>query len=519
MSGEGNPATMRRASNDRGSLCIVLHSHMPYVEGFGTWPFGEEWLFEAIASVYLPLISCLERAGERGEAEVATVGVTPVLADQLALDAVGDRFLRFMRETRAECHRLDTEGLEKAGQADAAAALRLSAMDYEDAAIRFESHGRDLLGSLRRLASGGVIELWASAATHAVLPLLATEAGVRLQVSAGIEAHRLRFGSWGGGFWLPECAFSDGIDEALFASGVRVFCVDQTNAGEPLDQLELTATVGGAVAVPIDWRTISLVWHDRGYPSHPLYRDYHAHTTNGLRAWANSGRPYDRDAAIRRARDHARDFVSHVVSRLTTYRSERGRPGLVVCALDTELLGHWWYEGPVWLEAVIEHALEARLDIVTLRRALERHEPRRRRLRRSSWGVGKDLRTWDSPVAADLVWSARRAELKLTAAVASRCPVASCERAARELLALQSSDWAFMATRDLAADYPWRRVAEHATSFERALAPCEGGVDSGAMATPLAPELRGLAPELRLDPLFAPASSWGRDAAEPLGGE
>jgi 1,4-alpha-glucan branching enzyme len=516
MNGESDPSPKSRGSRDRGSLCIVLHSHMPYVEGFGTWPFGEEWLLEAIASVYLPLISCLERAAERGDAEIATVGVTPVLADQLALSEVGDRFLRFMRETRAECHRLDTQGLEQAGQREAAAALRLSAIDYEDAANQFESYDRDLLGALRRLESDGVIELWASAATHAVLPLLATEAGVRLQVSAGIEAHRLRFASWGGGFWLPECAFSDGIDTQLSAAGVQAFCVDQTTGGDALDQLEPTAT-GGAVAVPIDWRTVTLVWDDRGYPSHPLYRDYHAHTTNGLRPWANSGRPYDRDAATRQARGHARDFVGHVIDRLAAYQSERGRPGLVVCALDTELLGHWWYEGPTWLEAVIEQAREVRLDQVTLRQALERHEPRRRKLRRSSWGVGKDLRTWDSPVAADLVWSARRAELSLTAALASRQrPVASFERAARELLALQSSDWAFMASRDLAADYPWRRVAGHVSNFERALAAGGGGVDSRAMPTPIAPALRGLAPWLRLDPLLEPVSSRGRDGSHPL---
>jgi 1,4-alpha-glucan branching enzyme len=457
------------------------------------------------------LISCLERAAEAGGAGIATIGITPVLADQLALGEVGDRFLRFMRETRAECHRLDAEGLEQGGQREAAAALRASARDYEHAAERFESLEQGLLGEFRRLEAGGVVELWASAATHAVLPLLATEAGVRLQVRAGIDAHRFRFGHWSGGFWLPECALADGIDEQLSAAGVRVFCVDQTNAGDPVDQLEPTQTSAGAVAVPIDWRTISLVWDDRGYPSDPLYRDYHAHSTNGLRPWANSGRPYDREAAAERAREHARHFVGQVIERLDSYRAARSRSGLVVCAFDTELLGHWWYEGPTWLEAVIEEARDASLELVTLPQALERHEARRRKLRPSSWGMGKDLRTWDSPVAADLVWSARRAELALTGSLgAGARPAASTERAARELLALQSSDWAFMATRDLAADYPWRRVAEHARAFERALALARGRVDSRAMTAPVAPELRGLAPRLRLDPLLEPTSGWGR---------
>src|SRR5580765_2549838 len=98
---------------------------MPYVEGFGTWPFGEEWLLEAIAASYLPLIALLEEfAGAGDGGPLATVGVTPVLADQLSLTEVGERFLRFMRETRADCHRLDIEGLEQAGSREAAAALR-----------------------------------------------------------------------------------------------------------------------------------------------------------------------------------------------------------------------------------------------------------------------------------------------------------------------------------------------------------------------------------------------------------
>ena len=175
---------------DRGELAIVLHSHMPYVEGFGTWPFGEEWLLEAIASSYLPLLRVLEEAAERGGQSVATVGVTPVLADQLAVPELGERFLRFMRGVRRECHRQDGAGLDAAGRHADARSLRRSAGDYEWAADDFERRGGDLLGPLRRLHDAGAIELWTSAATHAVLPMLATEQGVRLQVATGIDAHR-----------------------------------------------------------------------------------------------------------------------------------------------------------------------------------------------------------------------------------------------------------------------------------------------------------------------------------------
>ena len=488
---------------------------MPYVEGFGTWPFGEEWLFEAVASSYLPLLERCQRWAEAGDQDVLTIGVTPVLSDQLVVPDVGRRLLRFIRETRADCHRRDTEGLERAGQPRAAAALVQSARDYERAAEQLESLDGDILGTLRRLRDRGTIELWASAATHAVLPLIATEAGMRFQLTTGIEAHRHRFGHWSGGFWLPECAFKAGIDEQLSCAGVRVFCVDQTAGGDFLDQLEPVAAAG-AVALPIDWHTISLVWDEsRGYPADPLYRDYHAPSTNGLRPYANSGEPYSLEAAATRAEQHASDFVDRVVQRLDGYRADRGRPGLVVFALDTELLGHWWYEGPLWLSAVVDEAQRVGLALTTVPKALERHEARKRTIRDSSWGWDKNLGTWDSPQVAELVWPARRAELALTGALRAGVngSVSAAERAARELLALQSSDWAFMASRRTAADYPQRRVCEHAAAFERALASLRGGMaDCRDMleAEDTDPRLRGLAPELRLASLLEPPSSWGR---------
>lgn len=508
---------------DRGELAIVLHSHMPYVEGFGTWPFGEEWLLEAVASSYLPLLRVLEAAAARGATGVATVGITPVLADQLAVPDLGRRFVRFMREVRRECHRQDSEGLDSAGHRAEAAALRRSGGDYEWAADDFERRRGDLLRPLRDLQDAGAIELWGSAATHAVLPLLATENGLRLQLATGVDAHRARFGSWGGGFWLPECAYRPGLEEPLAAAGVRAFCVDQTHHGDPLDQLE-PVVAGAAVAVPLDWQTISLVWDAHGYPADPVYRDYHAQTVNGMRAWTNAGAAYDHDVAAARAREHARDFVEQVLARATAYRAARGRNALIVCALDTELLGHWWYEGPVWLEEVLVQADALGLGLTTLPAALARHEPQVRPLAESSWGTGKDLRTWDSPRVADLLWAARQAELDLVATLGwadsghfeGRGPVA--RRAARELLALQSSDWSFMRMRDLAGDYPDLRVRSHASSFAEAISVLRHGMaDFRAMRSAtghLDERLRGLAPGLSLAPLLEPASPWGRELPE-----
>ncbi len=248
-------------SRDRGALALVLHSHMPYVEGFGTWPFGEEWLWEAVACVYLPLIDLLGRL----EAPV-TLGVTPVLCDQLETlpgDA-GERLLGFLRGTRREVHAEDEAGLARTGEPELAAEVARAAGDYERALAALEGD-RDVMAALVGLGDAGHVELWTSSATHAVLPLLASDAGLRLQLATGIASHERRFGGWGGGLWLPECAYTPGLERDLGDHGVRAFCVDQTAAlgHGSADQLEPVLTPAGAVAVPIDWQTVELVWDDR----------------------------------------------------------------------------------------------------------------------------------------------------------------------------------------------------------------------------------------------------------------
>jgi 1,4-alpha-glucan branching enzyme len=168
---------------------------------------------------------------------------------------------------------------------------------------------------------------------------------------------------------------------------------------------------------------------------------------------------------------------------------------------------------------VIEEARKVGVALCTLPEALERHPPRAAELAETSWGEGKDLTTWDSPAVAELVWPARRAELALSGAVTRETVESApnaCRRLARELLALQSSDWAFMATRRLAADYPQRRVRDHAAEFERALAAVlpylTDSRDMPAPAEPdrIDPKLRGVAPALRLSTLLEPPSAWRR---------
>ena len=256
--------------------------------------------------------------------------------------------------------------------------------------------------------------------------------------------------------------------------------------------------------VPIDWLTVALVWDSvAGYPTNALYRDHHHRTVHDLKPWNNGGGAYSHDDALALAAEHAHDFVARVVARLDAYRAERGRPGLVCAALDAELLGHWWYEGPAWLAGVLDAAAGAGLELATLPAALDRFDAVERPLASSSWGIPKDLTTWDSPLVADVAFAARGAELAIVAAAARAADGAerrpALARAARELLALQSSDWAFQVTRRLAGDYPHERVRGHRSSLDAAL----GALEDSALDVP-SPKLRNLAPDLDLSPLLAP---------------
>jgi 1,4-alpha-glucan branching enzyme len=415
-------------------LSLVLHTHMPYVEGFGTWPFGEEWLWEAIATSYLPLLDVLDK-----HPGMLTVSMTPVLCDQLEAPGALARCLTFLREIRPASHQLDID----VADAPVAAALERSAASYAAAADALERRG-DLLAAFAPHAT------WTSAATHPVLPLLATGTGVRLQLRTGIASHRARFGEWGGGFWLPECAHAPWLDDILEEAGVRVACVDWTDVLGPGPQAP-RCTEAGVVLAPLDREAIELVWHRDGYPAGAAYLDTHHLTERRHRAWANDGAVYDPDRAAAQVAADAEDFVRRVA----------GRDSVV--ALDTELLGHFWPEGVDWLRAVLEACPREGVELVPPGEGELEDAPVDPPV--TSWGEGRDLRTWSGPAAGGLAWTQRGAELR---AFSGR-PRPS-DRALRELLALQSSDWAFLISAGTAGDYPRERAEGHRSGFEAALA-------------------------------------------------
>lgn len=544
----------------QGELAIVLHTHMPYVEGFGTWPFGEEWLWEAMIGSYLPLLDLLDAGAP------LTLSLTPVLCDQLQALGVAERFTRFVDEVRRYTHAEDARGLREGGHPELAQELDRSWAEHEHALERFRERRQDLLGAFAPHAH------WTSSATHAVLPLLTTDGGIRAQVQTGIDSHRARFGvarrarsgvdarrpgsggggaarsdslsagrhggDWQGGFWLPECAHAPHLDGLLAEAGVRRTCMELTNrfglgAREHLRPL---LTESGVVLVPIDRITMDLVWSDGGYPAHGTYRDYHRHTIHHHQPWRNDGGAYGHEAAVALAREHARDFVSRTIERLRLAneprigRCEAGKPGvlagggprggalpgggLVVCALDTELLGHWWYEGVHWLTAVVDECSRQGLALVRLDEAAALAGPLPvddSTWEASTWGTDGDLSTWSGPPVAGMAFEQRAAELRVLRALkgtrdagapqadgradGSNGREAKGHLLLRELLALQASDWPFMVSRGLAVPYARERFEGHRARLARALE-AGPGADAGG--------LRGLARSVGESALLAP---------------
>jgi len=474
-----------------GTFCLVLHSHLPWLAHHGRWPVGEEWLYQAWAHSYLPMTAMLRRLADEGRTDLLTLGVTPVLNAQLddphclcgLHDWLGDWQLR----AHGAAARLPELGRYE---------HRASAAALTD----FEEHWRHG-GSpvLRGLADCGAVELLGGPLTHPFQPLL-TEPLRSFALHQGMSDAQQRWGERPPGIWAPECGYAPGMELGYAAAGVAHFLVD----GPALRGDTASArTVGDSEVVCFgrDLEVSYRVWSPKaGYPGAAAYRDFHTYDHHsGLKPARVTGRsvaqqdkaPYDAGLAVGAVRRDAADFVAVVRARLQSLADQHGRPALVVAAYDTELFGHWWHEGPAWVEAVLRLLPEAGVRVSTLRGAVQAgHVGTRVDLPASSWGSGKGWRVWAGEQVADLV--ALNADVTRIALATvdriskepGRQPVA--DQLLREALLTLSSDWAFMVSKDTAADYARTRVQTHAHAvYEIAHA-----VESGGPAVELAARWR-----------------------------
>jgi len=515
---------------------LTLHSHLPYVLHHGRWPHGSDWLCEAALDTYLPLIEELRALDREGIAAPITLGVTPVLANQLAHPDFATELEHLLDERLKACVKAEPE-LARAGEQALLPLVAFWRERLERLRDLFRGLDGDLLAVLRDLTERGQLEVIGSAATHGYLPLLAREESVRLQLHVGFHEHRRLFGRAPRGCWLPECAYRSGdpagragIDEHLAAVGFEFFFVDShlAAAGTPLggyhdvplgverfdaerhdtlvtqrSVVERTPYWAYRVSPPNrrdvrafvrDPRSSMQVWsRDHGYPGDECYLEFHKiRWPGGLKLWRVTGprtdlgdkKPYDPTTASHRAEEHARHFVSLLE---TVAAEQRDAGDVIVAPFDTELFGHWWFEGIAFLGHVYRGLARGRgVRAISAAGHLDTH-PRSPgiRLAEGSWGANGDHSMWlndDTRWTWDRLWPLEERFWTLVPrALASAQTRPIVGQAARALLLAQSSDWQFIISTGAVVDYAERRFREHCTDAEELLAALEPTASTDAV--------------------------------------
>jgi 1,4-alpha-glucan branching enzyme len=535
----------------KGYVCIVLHSHLPYVLGHGVWPFGSDWLCEAAAETYLPLLRALEGLWAEGLPARITIGLTPVLTEQLRDTRFPEIFSKYL-EQKIEAAREDATAFKKSGHSHRELLARGWALWYQRAKDDFFTvYGGDIVGAFRRLQERGALEIITCGATHGYLPLLGTQGAVRGQVKLGVETYKRHFGRSPRGIWLPECAyrpqgpwgfhtssfteFRPGVEQVLAEHGLDHFVADahlisgqkavaaytarfrpygHKHGDLPLVESHIvkteraTARPGPArgagrldprdasvldvyrVENPEDGRGATVfvrdpevalqVWSGEiGYPGDPAYLDFHKkHHPGGMRYWAVTGSGVDMADKLEyhpayspeRVKAHARHFVEMCRSRLVWADQVVGEPATVTAPFDTELFGHWWFEGPSFLKEVLSLlAQDPDISTATMeeRVASAGGELRALSLREGSWGEEGDHRVW---LNAETEWSwpllhdaeRRLADLTRRAAPEDALAQRILRQMCRSIALLEASDWQFLIHMKSARSYAEERLRTHA---------------------------------------------------------
>jgi 1,4-alpha-glucan branching enzyme len=541
-----------QASRPAGFLSFTLHAHLPWVVNHGTWPHGMEWLLEAAAETYLPLLRVLGNLERDGIALHCNLNLSPILLEQLTHPLFLAEFPRYL-ERKIAAAREDESYFGMMNEGHYAATARFWERFFREALDDFEALGGDIVAGFRRFHEAGLIEIITSGATHGYMPLLGTDESVRAQVRMAVAAHKRHIGEAPRGMWAPECGYRPagrwafpvttpdggalgaateriGVEQALAENGIEFFFVDthlveqgaevdspyfrHVSAapvampnGVPGRKLYQPYFVDGAYAktaattvFPRDPQTGAQVWSgDTGYPGDAAYLDFHKKRwPGGHRYWRVTGahvemggkEPYYPEQAAERVQAHASHFVSLVWNALET-SFDHDVPPILSSPFDAELFGHWWFEGPQWLEAVarILHAYPTGIALCSATEYLERY-PRAGLLAmpEGSWGVHGDNEVW---LNGETAWTYQQlypAELYVSDLVnegawqdggmAERITRQLC----RELLLMESSDWQFLITTGAARDYAEMRFGTHRGQFEELRGMLEEWLREGAMA-------------------------------------
>lgn len=487
-----------------GRLCFVLHAHLPYVRHPECERCLEEvWFFEALTECYLPLLGVFERLAADGLGVGVGWSVSPVL-----LHLLGDGLMRARYEAHMErlIELAQREQVRLRGEPEEALAAHYEAHFRETLRRYREVYKGDVLGALQALEEAGVIELMTTSATHAYLPLFAHQPGaVRAQVLAGAKYFEGCLGKAAKGFWLPECGYVEGVEGVLKEAGVGYTFVDTHGLGGRSPYAPVR-TPEGLVVFARDPEASRQVWSAReGYPGDPWYREYYSDVgltlppeelgdyalpggvglPSGIKYQRVSARGepkelYEPARALERVREHARHFVRTRLQRLEAGPQDK-RPMVMLAPYDAELFGHWWYEGPAWLEATLrEVARSKRLDACTPGEVVACFEEDFETARpvASSWGQGGHNDYWLNDQTAWVYPQLHEAYERLRTLIKEgRVPERLLKQAARSLWLAQASDWPFIMRAGTASDYAVRRIKDALARFRYLEDACRGAVD------------------------------------------
>jgi 1,4-alpha-glucan branching enzyme len=492
---------------EQGLLAIILHAHLPYVRHPEYPEFLEEdWLFEAISETYLPLLQVFEGCLLDGVKARVTVGLTPPLCEMLADSLLQERYVRHLNKLIELCEKEVVRTKDSAAM-NATAQMYLN--HFTAARQMFENrYQRNLLNGFRALQEAGAIDIITCGATHGFLPLMTRTEARRAQIEVGKQNYIKHFGREPRGIWLPECAYTAGVDELLAAAGIRFFIVDAHAImfGHPQPRRGIYAPVitpAGVAAFARDVETSEQVWSaDIGYPGDVDYREFYRdlgfdgdydyirpylHSDGvrrnlGIKYYRVTGKvdlgakqPYVPQWATGKAASHAGHFMHNRQAQARNLYPILGRKPIIVSPYDAELFGHWWFEGPQFLNYLFRkiHFDQDEVRLATpLDYLAEYPDNQRQELSTSSWGAEGYYRVWingenewmymHQHVAED-----RMVELAREHPNAEGLLLRALNQAARELLLAESSDWAFIITTATSVQYAKKRFRDHIHRFTR----------------------------------------------------
>lgn len=519
-------------------ICIVLHTHLPYVLHHGNWPHGSDWLCEAVAECYLPLLMMCNTLSAEGINPGLTFDISPVLCEQLAHPDFPKVFHTYCTE-HAKLAEGDRKKFIDEGAQDFAELAGVWSEWYITKWEQFQStFSSDIIGAFRSLQDRGLVEIITCGATHGYLPLLAEDSSVEQQIGIAVGNYQRHFQRAPRGIWLPECAYRPayswrtylpvapysiarprkGVEQFLQQYHLRYFVTDEgalTSAiplgvrdsnnlrvayhdtyGRIRQQLDERSVmdvflVSGenhreSAAVFTRHRRIALqVWSgESGYPGDPDYLDFHKkYYRSALRYWRVTDnkadmqwkQPYVPEWAENKARQHAVHFceILEVTLRHRMMDSgETGPPPTICLPFDTELFGHWWFEGPLFLEHLLREIHTSQiLRTSTLGMQYDVLQPQCEiALPESSWGRNGNHEVWMNP---DVQWTWEREYLlehrmqmlltKHSAPGWDSTMLRFVRNAFRQMLLAQASDWQFLISTFASREYAEARFHSHAS--------------------------------------------------------